>query len=273
MITEIEDDGPVSLKDIMSRPIPDNMPMADLEVCPDCGESFDVCECYDEGDSSYQSQIFKKWEDKEKREIHLATRIHDKTGDKIIDIAKQLHFATEKQLQEIEEKLRVFEAKKAEKTPEPEKPAEPEKPKRELPPIRTIRDLMKNPPKERDEVIKGVLRKSSKMAIAGASKARKTWQLINLAICATSGKKWLDRFEIVSTKVIYINLELHEDTFWNRLGTICDAMGVSKEVIADNMSSWCLRGYAAGYSDILPAITEKICKEGYGLIIFDPTYK
>jgi RecA-family ATPase len=144
---------------------------------------------------------------------------------------------------------------------------------RELPPIRAIRDLIKNPPKKRDEVIKGILRTSSKMAIAGASKARKTWQLISLAICAATGHVWLDRFEIVKTKVIYINLELHEDTFWDRLSVICDAMGISTDSIADVMSSWCLRGFAAGYDDILPAIIDKIRNDGYGLIIFDPTYK
>jgi AAA domain len=96
--------------------------------------------------------------------------------------------------------------------------------------------------------------------------------LINLAVAAATGEDWL-KFETVKTKVLYINLELHEDTFFNRLGTICQAMEIPIADVADNLSSWCLRGHAAGYSEILPVILNEIRDKGFGLVIFDPTYK
>jgi hypothetical protein len=143
---------------------------------------------------------------------------------------------------------------------------------KKLPPIRTIGDIVKNPPKERLEVIKGILKKSSKAGLAGPSKARKTWQLMNLAISVATGQDWL-KFETVKTKVLYINLELHEDTFFHRLGVICEAMETPIKEISENMSGWCLRGHAAPYNVLVPQILAEIRDKGFGLIIFDPTYK
>jgi len=143
---------------------------------------------------------------------------------------------------------------------------------KQLPPIRTIGNIVKNPPRERREVIKGILKKSSKMGFSGPSKARKTWQLMNLAISVATGQDWL-KFETVRTKVLYINLELHEDTFFSRLGSICEAMETPITEISTNMSAWCLRGHAAAYNELVPQILEEVRDRGFGLIIFDPTYK
>jgi regulatory protein RepA len=143
---------------------------------------------------------------------------------------------------------------------------------KKLPPIRTIGDIVKHPPRERPEVIKGILKKSSKMGFSGPSKARKTWQLMNLAISVTTGHDWL-KFETVKTKVLYINLELHEDTFFHRLGLICEAMETPIAEISTNMSAWCLRRHAAAYTELVPQILNEVRDKGFGLIIFDPTYK
>jgi hypothetical protein len=143
---------------------------------------------------------------------------------------------------------------------------------KKLPPIRTIGDIVKNPPRERLEVIKGILKKSSKMGFSGPSKARKTWQLMNLAISVSTGQDWL-KFETVQTKVLYINLELHEDTFFSRLGSICEAMETEIVEISEGMSAWCLRGFAASYVELVPQILAEIRDRGFGLIILDPTYK
>jgi hypothetical protein len=144
---------------------------------------------------------------------------------------------------------------------------------RELPPILTMRQSYANPAKERPEIIKGILRQECKMTLGGKSKARKTWQLINLALCLVTGEVWLDLFECNRTKVLYINFELHRDTFDKRVRGIAEAMELEPERYIDNLSQWGLRGHAAGANVLLPAIIDRIKNEGFGVVIFDPLSK
>jgi RecA-family ATPase len=144
---------------------------------------------------------------------------------------------------------------------------------RELPPILTMRQSFASPAKERPEIIKGVLRQECKMTLGGKSKARKTWQLINLALCLVTGEVWLDQFECNRTTVLYINFELHRDTFGKRVREIAEAMELDEESYIDNLSQWGLRGHAAGADVLLPAIIDRIKNEGFGVVIFDPLSK
>jgi hypothetical protein len=143
---------------------------------------------------------------------------------------------------------------------------------RQLPPIRTAAEMSAMPTPVRPDIIEGVLKQCSKMAIGGASKARKTWMLIHLGVCVSRGDEWL-KFKTKQTKVLYINFELHDDTFEKRLDLVCEAFECDPRALGDNFAAWGLRGYACSYSEILPAITKEIRDKGYGLIIIDPMYK
>jgi len=143
-----------------------------------------------------------------------------------------------------------------------------------LPPIENCAEMARERLVMRSEVIKGLLRKGSKMLIGGSSKSRKTWTLLDLACCVSLGVSWLDRFETNQGKVLYINFELHRDTFRHRLEKkICPSFAMSEEEILKNLDSWCLRGFAADYKEIVPKIIEATKERGYDLIIVDPTYK
>jgi AAA domain len=144
---------------------------------------------------------------------------------------------------------------------------------RELPAILTMRQSYANPAPTRPEIIKGILRQECKMTLGGKSKARKTWQLINLALCLVTGEVWLGQFECNRTKVLYINFELHRDTFDKRVRAIAEAMELGPERYVDNLSQWGLRGYAAGADVLMPEIIERIKTEGFGVVIFDPLSK
>jgi regulatory protein RepA len=142
-----------------------------------------------------------------------------------------------------------------------------------LPVIQTAADMHQNPAPKRPDVIVGLLKRSSKLAIGGASKARKTWMLMHLGVCAALGQQWL-AFDTNPTKVLYVNFELHNDIFEHRLDLICEAMEIGhKNVLGDQFSHWGLRGYAAAYEEILPQISQGIKDHNYGLIILDPMYK
>jgi RecA-family ATPase len=169
----------------------------------------------------------------------------------------------------------------------PNFPPEPEKPqvinngesrakrgeKRKLPPIRTAIEMHADPTPVRPDIIPGLLKQCSKLAIGGASKARKTWLLIHLGVAAASGNDWL-KFEIKQKKkVLYVNFALHGDTFEKRLDLVCEALEMCKSELGDNFAHWCLRGYATSFDEILPIITNEIRDKGYELIIIDPMYK
>jgi RecA-family ATPase len=138
-----------------------------------------------------------------------------------------------------------------------------------LPPITSARELEANPPEPRPEIIRGVLRERCKMSLGGQAKSRKTWQLMHLGVAVATGTDWL-QFETVKHKVLYINFELHGDTFIKRLQSICDGLEMN---VPEDFDIWNLRSHEASYNEILPAITAGILNSGYGLIILDPTQK
>lgn len=84
------------------------------------------------------------------------------------------------------------------------------------------------PPKQKSELIKGLLKHSHKMLLTGDSKAGKSFLLEELAVCISYGKPWLG-FECVQGNVLYINTEIDPISCWNRFEDIGRAMGITEE--------------------------------------------
>ena len=137
-----------------------------------------------------------------------------------------------------------------------------------LPDIISYADLKELPPLA-PELIHGVLRKGHKMLISGASKAGKSFLLIELALCITKGMKWLG-FECTKGKVLYINLEVDGDSFLNRVHEVQMQMGIEKR---EGLDIWNLRGQKADIATLLPRLIRRATGKNYDAIIFDPLYK
>jgi hypothetical protein len=142
-----------------------------------------------------------------------------------------------------------------------------------LPPIKNGAENSRNKIEFRPEIIVGLLRKGSKALLSGSAKARKTWCLMDLGISVSQGGVWLG-FETKLSRVLYINFELHEDTFRDRLeNDICpNGFGVEPSALT-NFDYWTLKGYASSYAELVPQIKAAIQGKDYGLVIIDPTYK
>jgi hypothetical protein len=153
-----------------------------------------------------------------------------------------------------------------------------------LPPIRSAKELLSNRPPKPPEIVKGLLHQGCKIVMGGASKSYKTWVLIDLAISVATGKPWWG-FPTVQGRVLYLNLELPEAFFADRIELVASAKGVkpckaSHGLIAsanqvyeiEGLDVWNLRGHAADFDDLLPKIIERAGQQ-YSLIILDPTYK
>ncbi|MBQ2161282.1 MAG: AAA family ATPase [Firmicutes bacterium] len=122
------------------------------------------------------------------------------------------------------------------------------------------------------EVIAGILRQGRKMILTGASKAGKSFLLIELAISIAIGRNWLGHF-CTRSKVLYINFELAKDSFTDRLREICSHLNIDPRLLGDMFDTLTLRGMAKQFKDLLPGIKHKVEKGGYKVVILDPIYK
>lgn len=139
----------------------------------------------------------------------------------------------------------------------------------QLPEIVDYASLDELPPLS-PELIGGVLRKGHKMLIAGPSKAGKSFLLIELALCITSGRKWLDA-QCTSGRVLYINLEVDSASFLHRIDNVRQQMGIDKSEV--HIDVWNLRGENTAIEMLAPRLIRRAAGKDYDAIIFDPLYK
>ena len=122
------------------------------------------------------------------------------------------------------------------------------------------------------KIIEGIIRKGGKLLVAGASKAGKSYLLIELAIAVATGGWWLD-FRCAKGRVLYVNLEIQKPQFMHRVYNVAKAVGVSRTTVHENMMVANLRGK---YSDITSLVDDLINSYEPGvfdLVIIDPAYK
>ena len=139
----------------------------------------------------------------------------------------------------------------------------------DLPDIQNISIIKNNRPPLSPELISGVLRMGHKLLLSGASKASKSFALIELAIAIAEGKPWLG-FECVRGRVLYVNLELDPNSCWNRILDVYEALSLN---INDNLDVWNLRGQALPMDKLAPKLIRRARKQNYIAIIIDPIYK
>ena len=140
----------------------------------------------------------------------------------------------------------------------------------ELPDPENLSDLFDKPPVMAGEVIEGILRQGHKMLIAGASKAGKSFLLMELCVALNSGGKWL-KWKCAQGKVLYINLEIDKNSCRDRFIKIMDAMHVSGGL--PNVDLENLRGMAAPMDKLVDKLIFMAKDAHYDVIIIDPIYK
>jgi len=144
-----------------------------------------------------------------------------------------------------------------------------EKGEGEKSPIENATEFIDRPITEPPQIIHGVLYQGAKMILAGPSKARKTWNLIDLAMSIANGSHWIG-FATEKSKVLYINLELQEFSIQKRLHIVKSVRGHSN---IDNLSLWNLRGKDQEITHIVDEITRIVKTGTFQTIIIDPIYK
>lgn len=141
----------------------------------------------------------------------------------------------------------------------------------DLPDPEPLSKMLADPPPLAEEVIEGILRQGHKMLISGASKAGKSFLLMELCLAISTGTKWL-KWKCKKGRVLYINLEIDRASCFDRFCKILEQKGMGSEVF-DNVEIMNLRGKAAPMDKLVDRLILKAKERDYSVIIIDPLYK
>lgn len=144
-------------------------------------------------------------------------------------------------------------------------------PRTRLPPLRDLSQMLgSNKPERPTELVRGVLHQGSKLIVGGTSKGRKTYSLLDFAVSVATGARWWG-FDCHQGPVCYINFEIQEAFFCDRVEMICKAKGVMLDTA--QLVGWNLRGHGEGIEHLMQELLEELLRRRFVLIIFDPIYK
>lgn len=141
----------------------------------------------------------------------------------------------------------------------------------DLPTIVCAADFCAEDEPDPPQLIQGLLYRGSKMIIAGPSKARKSWNLIDLAVALSTGGEWCG-FQTLRSKVLYVNLEIQRFSYRKRIKHVASGRSVPVAMLT-NFHAWNLRGHNAEISKLVEEVLAKVAQAGFDLIIVDPIYK
>lgn len=144
----------------------------------------------------------------------------------------------------------------------------------DLPPLLTLATLRKvvADGDGLPDLIEGLLAVRSKMMIAGPSKARKSWTLLDLALSIASGAPWLG-IPCRPGKVIFIDGELHREQILSRLLCVAESRGLPPSEWEANLRIWPMRGEMRDVSFLMRSLMATLMHERPAAIFLDPIYK
>ncbi len=140
-----------------------------------------------------------------------------------------------------------------------------------LPDMQELGDVWDNLPPLAPPLIDGILRQGHKLLLSGASKAGKSFALIELCIAIAEGRSWFGA-HCAQGKVLYINLELDPASCLHRFADVYKALGWEAEN-RNNITIWHLRGSTVPMDKLVPKLLRRCHDKGYIAIVFDPIYK
>ena len=120
-------------------------------------------------------------------------------------------------------------------------------------------------------VIAGILRKGHTMMLSGPSKAGKSFALMELAVAIASGGSWMG-WRCVRGRVLYINMELAQESCINRFFDINERYGIGQAAMS-NIQIWNLRGFRLNMHDLTPKLISRLRSDPVDVVILDPIYK
>ena len=137
--------------------------------------------------------------------------------------------------------------------------------------VTNLGEIWDNMPPLKPELIEGILRQGHKMLVVSSSKAGKTFALIELAVAIAEGRRWIG-FRCRQGRVLYLNMELDEASFDDRMKKVYDALELTRGH-PENIDIVHLRGKIEKLDKLVPQINRTLKAHDYAAVILDPTYK
>jgi len=137
--------------------------------------------------------------------------------------------------------------------------------------VTNLGEIWDDMPQVKPELIEGILRQGHKMMVVSSSKAGKTFALIELAISIAEGRRWIG-FRCKQGRVLYLNMELDEASFDDRMKRVYEAMDL-KSKHPENIDIVHLRGKIEKLDRLVPQINRTLKTKEYVAVILDPIYK
>ena len=134
-------------------------------------------------------------------------------------------------------------------------------------PILSTTELQREFPEPPKPVIEGIVGEGEKLILGGASKAGKTYCLLNLAGAVAHGEKWLGH-RCRKGSVLFLNFEVSPPRMAERDRHL-RAAGVSMEGV-DFLN---LRGSQFAWPELVEALEFAATRRRYSLVVLDPIYK
>lgn len=133
-------------------------------------------------------------------------------------------------------------------------------------------DLLAEYPQLRRPVVHGLLRESETANVISQAKIGKTILAIGMGLCIRTGRAWLGTFQVEAGNVLYIDAELHRETFSRRLHAVAQAMGILSDEFREGFDVLSLRGRLRNIMQLAP-VFRAIPKGKYKAIFLDALYR
>ena len=135
----------------------------------------------------------------------------------------------------------------------------------DLPSLVDARRYLEEEPPQIEPVIPGVLDMADKSFVVGPSKCRKSFFVLQMALCIATGKR-LFSWEIPDPKrVAIVQYELKEPHYWRRVRRMAEGLGITGQDLSGRLHVLNARGFRPSINDMRIADAD--------VVIIDPFYK
>ena len=171
--------------------------------------------------------------------------------------------------------VKWYKKKAAEVAPDPEPEREHEKTEEDDAPIIPMLDAgewLETPEEPPEAILSGWLGRGGIGFIVGASKMRKTFFTLQMAVSIATGRSFLGFGIKRPFKVLYLQIEVEKAYFQKRLEAMCKAMAIDKSSLKGRLIVSNLRGLPEDCKGE-KAIRRALLATGADVLIIDPVYK
>ena len=139
--------------------------------------------------------------------------------------------------------------------------------------IESAAQLIADCPELRPVIIACLMRACETVNLIAPPKSHKTFLALYLAVCVAIGRDVFGVFPVENPgPVLYIDCELHRETFAKRLAAVCTGMGVMQDQLAGRLDVLNLRGRLRDLNALGPLL-RGLGRGRYCVIVLDALYR